>query len=81
MSQFNIFMNAYQQPENKLTYNFLCLLEHLPIPRQKAFLEFLLDQRVHLAPDPHFVGSGVLSGQASNPDGRLCVCREDGQTL
>jgi hypothetical protein len=27
----NIFRNAYQQPENKLTYNFLTLLEHLEL--------------------------------------------------
>jgi hypothetical protein len=81
MSQFNIFMNAYQQPENKLTYNFLCLLEHLPLSKQKALLEFLLDQRFRLAPDPRFVGTGVFSGQVSNPDGKLRVCRDDGQTL
>ncbi|MEE4358578.1 MAG: hypothetical protein V2I97_19070 [Desulfococcaceae bacterium] len=30
MSTFNVFINSYQQAENKLTYNFLCLIEHMP---------------------------------------------------
>jgi hypothetical protein len=32
----NVFLNPYQQPENKLTYNLLCLVEHCEV--QKLFL-------------------------------------------
>jgi hypothetical protein len=31
MPTTNVFLNSYQQPENKLTYSFLCLLEHLNV--------------------------------------------------
>ena len=30
MGLTNVFFNSYEQPENKLTDNFLCLLEHMP---------------------------------------------------
>jgi len=79
MSNFNVFMNSYQQPENKLTYNLLCLIEHMP--RQKKFLEFLLGKEIELASEPFVSGKSVFSGYKSNPDGKLVLKKSDGTTL
>ncbi|MBD5646377.1 MAG: hypothetical protein HDQ89_01730 [Desulfovibrio sp.] len=65
----NVFLNAYQQPENKLTYNFLCLLSHY---QPKEFIEYLLEEtlpgntRIQNFED-------VYGGGESNPDGRLDI--------
>jgi len=69
MSRKNIFMNTYQQPENKLTYNFLCLLEHME--ECKEFCEFLLDSKLSLADNPITEIETVFSGGETNPDGMI----------
>ena len=43
-------MNPYKQPENKLTYNLLCVIKHMEQP--KAFCEFLLDNKNSLSESP-----------------------------
>lgn len=64
-------MNSYEQPENKLTYNFLCLLEHMD--GFKEFCEYLMDETVALANHPLVEIETVFSGYQSNPDGKICV--------
>ena len=71
MALTNVFLNSYKQPENKLTYNFLCLLEHMP--RRDKFCEFLVDGRVKLTSDPIETIQTVFSGGASNPDGSITL--------
>lgn len=76
-SQLNVFLNSYQQPENKLTYNFLCLIEHLRA--QKEFLEFLCEERLTLDTPPIESLRTLYSGRPSNPDGALTLRTRDGQ--
>jgi hypothetical protein len=47
METMNIFMNSYQKAEDKLTYNFLCLIKQME--NQKAFCEFLIDNKFELS--------------------------------
>ena len=62
----NIFLNPYQQPENKLTYNFLCLLNHYS---EQDFLDFLFDHRF---PDSKIIDfESVFGGEESCPDGMI----------
>ena len=67
----NVFANCYQQPENKLTYCFFCLLEHLnPSVRQELLRSFGFDD---LPPALEF---GLLQGgKGSKPDGRITLQR------
>jgi hypothetical protein len=63
----NIFMTAYEQPENKLTYAFLSLLEHLDDSNLKKILYHLgIDHEVY----DHTVRL-VYGGGETNPDGSL----------
>ena len=71
MATTNIFMNSYKQPENKLTYNFLCLLEYMD--GFKEFCEYLIDKRVPLADCPPVKIETQPSGSQSRPDGKICV--------
>lgn len=76
-SRMNLFLNGYQQPENKLTYNFLCLLEHMP--SQKEFLEFLIDKRFALWENPLIELAPVMGGFESNPDGLIILQASSGE--
>ncbi|MDR1488865.1 MAG: hypothetical protein LBS65_00005 [Desulfovibrio sp.] len=62
----NVFLNPYQQPENKLTYNFLCLLSHY---QPKEFIEYLLvdEKLAEKAEIQNF--EAVFGGGEANPDG------------
>jgi hypothetical protein len=61
----NVFLNPYQQPENKLTYNFLCLLSHY---KPKEFIDYLLDEK--LAENAEIQNfEAVFGGGEANPDG------------
>lgn len=71
MGTTNIFMNPYKQPENRLTYNFLCLLEHMD--GFKQFMEYLLEDTLALDAAPPSEIETVFSGHRSNPDGKICV--------
>jgi hypothetical protein len=64
-------MNAYEQAENKLTYNFLCLIEHMP--SRNEFLDFLLDRKYSCANEDLLEVGGVSGGNESNPDGKLRI--------
>ena len=62
--KLNIFMNSYQQPENKLTYSFLALIEYL---NDQEFIEWLVGVKV--SKSPIIDVSTVFGGGAGNPDG------------
>ena len=64
----NLFMNAYQQPENKLTYNFLSMVN---IIKKRDFLEWLSNER--LSNDPLVDIKTVFGGGNSNPDGSIIL--------
>lgn len=71
----NIFLNPYQQPENKLTYNFLCLLKHY---NEQDFIDFLFD---HKFPDSKIVDfESVFGGEEACPDGMIRL-EADGKTI
>ncbi len=76
-SQLNVFLNNYEQPENKLTYNFLCLIEH--VRAQKEFLEFLCEERLILDTSPLESLHTLYSGRPSNPDGALTLRTQEGR--
>jgi hypothetical protein len=76
MTTTNIFMNPYEQPENKLTYNFLCLIEHME--NQKVFCEFLIDNKFELSELPVIKVKSQPSDQASSrPDGKISLRTSD----
>ena len=77
MSVTNIFHNSYGQPENKLTYNFLCLLEHMPFG--KEFCTFLTKGKVDLSDAPVCGIDTVYSGRETNPDGAVELFDVNGQ--
>lgn len=79
MSQLNVFMNAYQQPENKLTYNFLCLIENMP--NNKQFIEFLTDEKFILSQQPLVSIQSVFGGYEANPDGLFIVSTHDDKNI
>ncbi len=77
MATTNIFMNSYKQPENKLTYNFLCLLEHMD--NSKEFFEYLLDN-ITVFTNSSVIGiETVFGGHISNPDGMVLLKATDGE--
>jgi len=71
----NIFLNAYQQPENKLTYSFIALLEFL---NSKELMDFLIDRRFVLSEKPITNVRTVYGGYERNPDGSVELRRADG---
>src|SRR5260370_655611 len=65
----NVFLNAYQQPENKLTYNFLALLEHVQI---ESALGLLAQTGLPGTVPADELGVSLLyGGLKGNPDGRI----------
>ena len=69
MATTNIFRNSYEQPENKLTYNFLCLIEHME--NQKAFCEFLIDNKFKLSESADVEIELQPYKAGSIPDGKI----------
>lgn len=65
----NIFLNAYQQPENKLTYNFLSVLEYL---NDKKIVKFLTGLDAD-NPRPIKNIQTVYGGGETNPDGSFDI--------
>jgi len=72
-------MNPYEQPENKLTYNFLCLLEHLSLSKQ--IIDYLTDSKLVLHTNPIKKNTGVFGGGESNPDGLIELNLEKGKSV
>ena len=65
----NIFLGQYQQAENKLTYNFVSLVEHLERESQ-VFLFRKLFPNLSLSAEKFELECDlVYGGQTSNPDG------------
>jgi hypothetical protein len=72
----NIFLNPYQQPENKLTYSFLSLLE---LTNNKLFCEFLSKRQLKENPLTNI--KTVFGGGTTNPDGSFDLTDTNGQTF
>ena len=72
----NIFLNAYQQAENKLTYNFLAILELLNDRRLCGFLTGLT-----LGEKPVTEIRTVYGGGESNPDGSFDLRKQNGDIV
>lgn len=70
MGTTNVFMNPYEQPENRLTYSFLCLIEHLNIQSVASFME-KIGIRVE-QPDSVEI-STLYGGGSGNPDGSIHI--------
>ncbi len=79
MSQLNVFMSNYQPTEDKLTYNFLCLIEHMP--NNKEFIEFITDGKFSLLQQKPVRLKGVHHRYKSNPDGRFSFSTHDGKNI
>jgi hypothetical protein len=69
-------MNSYQQPENKLTYSFLALIEYL---NDQKFIEWLVGVKVSKMPIIDV--STVFGGGAGNPDGCFEINLEDSNSI
>jgi len=82
MAITNVFMNDYVQPENRLTFNFLCVIEHLPQPQQCCLIAFILDgDPKEFGDNPIVEVETVMSGHPSNPDGTIRVHCEGNRTF
>lgn len=76
--QTNVFLNPYEQPENRLTYSFLCLVEHLSSCCVEDFLQKL--GIVVPSVESHAVEL-LYGGQEANPDGSVEVKGRDAKSL
>lgn len=86
MFSTNVFQNTYSSEEDKLTYNFLCMIELMDKNVQIILLEFLLKSStspIKLAIPPIVYIKPVFfwSGKGSNPDGCLQLRKSDGLEL
>jgi hypothetical protein len=70
MSETNIFLNPYEQPENKLTYCFLSLLEHLD---PKISLQIMQHAGVRETSADEIKINLLYGGGEGNPDGRIAI--------
>src|SRR5437899_2607023 len=66
----NIFMNPYQQPENRLTYSLLCLIEYLSPETAMTVLRFAGFSVTSI--QSHSVEL-LYGGGESNPDGSITL--------
>jgi hypothetical protein len=72
----NIFITQYEQQENKLTYNYICLIEHLGRESQALLLRKLFPA-LHILPEELELQCELLyGGQESNPDGAFYLSTE-----
>ena len=78
MNYLNIFMNTYEQPENKLTYNFLWLVQYL---NNTDFLKFLSGRQDISAIEPIKSIETVFGGGESNPDGAITIELNNADTV
>jgi len=75
LQNINVFMNSYSQPENRLTFNFLWLVQYL---NDAKFIKFLskIDNISNLEPINNI--KTVFGGGESNPDGALTIRLDNG---
>ncbi len=73
----NIFSCAYKQPENKLTYCFLSLLEHLDF---RTTVLLLAESSVPISEYERLQVKLLYGGQEANPDGSI-VLKGPGRAL
>jgi len=78
MKTTNIFMNAYEQPENKLTYSFLSLFEHLSIETYQIILSKI---GISLNSIDFISIDLVYGGGKANPDGSIRINPETDNEL
>jgi hypothetical protein len=71
-------MNTYEQPENKLTYNFLWLIQYL---NNVDFLSFITGRRDISHGEPIKNIETVFGGGESNPDGAITIELENGNII
>jgi hypothetical protein len=67
-SGMNIFLNSYEQPENKLTYSFLFFIEHLSAESTRALLGKL---GIPIPALRSVEAKTLYGGGKGNPDGSL----------
>jgi len=78
----NIFMNSYEQPENKLTYSFLTLIEHLHPDASLKILSTIIPS--HDMDKKHVEKITIellYGGGETNPDGSILVRFDDSSLL
>jgi len=78
MKDINIFMNTYEQPENKLTYNFLWLVKYL---NNANFINFLSGIKNVSKSEPVENIETVFGGGEGNPDGAIIVKLDNGDII
>lgn len=78
MPTTNIFLNSYQQAENKLTYCFLTLLEHVSIDIALRLLE---SAGLQYEPAYGLTVSLLHGGAAGNPDGSIVITHHRAETI
>jgi hypothetical protein len=66
----NLFSNSYEQPENKLTYSFLSLLEHLDI---NVSVKLLAASGIPEGPYGKLQVELLYGGGEANPDGSIML--------
>lgn len=66
----NTFMNPYQQPENRLTYSFLCLVEHLSVESAAKILRLAGFSATSV--ESHELEL-LYGGGEGNPDGSITL--------
>ncbi len=74
----NIFLNSYSQPENKLTYNFLWIIQYLNCNK---FIDVLLNNSFESNINPILSISTVFGGGDTNPDGSLTIEKKDNENV
>jgi hypothetical protein len=72
----NIFLNSYQQPENKLTYNFFSIIELL---NDNTLFDFLTNKKT--ANKPLVNLETVYGGGETNPDGSFVITLIDNSQI
>jgi hypothetical protein len=72
----NVFLNPYEQPENKLTYSFLYLLENLSVDAARLLLSRF---GVRSVPQEPLAPQLLYGGGVSNPDGSVRVIEDGGE--
>ena len=76
MMRTNIFLNSYQQPENKLTYNFFSIIELL---NDNTLFDFLTNKKT--ANKPLVNLETVYGGGETNPDGSFVITLTDNSQI
>jgi len=78
----NVFRNPYEQPENKLTYSFLTLIEHLNPDSSSKMLSIILpSQDIDKRRVEKTFVELLYGGGETNPDGKIQVRFDDSSAL